>query len=431
MHPHTGTSRRHARLCGTLSFLDANAIDELMPNARSRRLRALAFTSLGHFSNDFTTLLFSILIIYYNKEFGLGLALLGAIAIAYNIISGFMSTPLGRFADRTRMHRRLMSGGIAMLGVSLMLFALSFASAVYVIPVMIAAVILLGIGQAFYHPLGASILNMIYSGKSASALGINGSFGSVGRSLLPIVLIPLILLVGAPYALMTIGIYAMLAGLAIFVGLGFLKRGEIRSDDAVKKASDNSEALKRYRPVLITIVAMVFVRAMFLIGTTTYISEYLLIQTGSTIMVGYVLTISFFTAILGQPVFGKLTDMYGGKVTIGITTIFSALLFLLFMLSGAHITLVTIFYAIFIFLSFTGFPVLLGYVNQIVPKDITTTAHGMVWGIGNTVGGAAGIAVMSLLLFLGLSLTSTMWAMLVFGVASIFFLPFIPGRENQ
>jgi hypothetical protein len=75
--------------------------------------------------------------------------------------------------------------------------------------------------------------------------------------------------------------------------------------------------------------------------------------------------------------------------------------------------------------------VLLGYVNQIVPKDIATTAHGMVWGIGNTLGGAAGIAVMSLLLYLGVSLTETMWAMLIFGVASALFIPLIPGKDRK
>lgn len=396
------------------------------------RLRALAFTSLGHFSNDFTTLLFSVLIIYYNKDFGLSLALLGVVAIAYNTISGFLSTPVGRFADRTRMYRGLMATGIAILGLSMILFAMSFVSGTFIIPAMLAAAILLGIGEAFYHPLGASVLNMVYSDKSASALGINGSFGSIGRSLLPIVLIPLILKIGEFYALLILGAYAMLAGMAIFLGLGFLKAGETRKTDTTIKAANNRKALRRYRPMLVILVAMVFVRAMFLLGTTTYISEYLLNQTGSEIMVSYVLTLSFVAAILGQPVFGKLTDMYGGKATIGITTVFSALLFFLFMLSGSDLALIIVFYAIFIFLSFTGFPVLLGYVNQIVPKDITTTAHGMVWGIGNTVGGAAGIAVMSILLYLGVSLTHTMWAMLAFGIASICFIPFIPeGGKNR
>lgn len=402
-----------------------------MPNEGSMRLRALAFTSLGHFSNDFTTLLFSVLIIYYNKDFGLGLALLGVIAIAYNVISGFLSTSIGRFADRTRTHRILMAMGIVILGLSMVLFAVSFVSGTYIIPAIFAAAILLGIGESFYHPLGASILNRVYSKKSASALGINGSFGSVGRSLLPIVLIPLILVVGKFYALLILGAYAMLAGGAIFIGLGFLKAEEARKADTARKAYNNKVALKRYSPMLIALVSMVFIRSMFLSGTITYISEYLLVQTGSEILVGYVLTLSFITAILGQPIFGKLTDIYGGKATIGITTVFSAFFFLLFMLSGSHIVLITIFYALFIFLSFTGFPVLLGYVNQIVPKDIATTAHGMVWGIGNTLGGAAGIAVMSLLLYLGVSLTETMWAMLIFGVASALFIPLIPGKDRK
>ena len=402
-----------------------------MPNEGSMRLRALAFTSLGHFSNDFTTLLFSVLIIYYNKDFGLGLALLGVIAIAYNVISGFLSTSIGRFADRTRTHRILMAMGIVILGLSMVLFAVSFVSGTYIIPAIFAAAILLGIGESFYHPLGASILNRVYSKKSASALGINGSFGSVGRSLLPIVLIPLILVVGKFYALLILGAYAMLAGGAIFIGLGFLKAEEARKADTARKAYNNKVALKRYSPMLIALVSMVFIRSMFLSGTITYISEYLLVQTGSEILVGYVLTLSFITAILGQPIFGKLTDIYGGKATIGITTVFSAFFFLLFMLSGSHIVLITIFYALFIFLSFTGFPVLLGYVNQIVPKDIATTAHGMVWGIGNTLGGAAGIAVMSLLLYLGVSLTETMWVMLIFGVASALFIPLIPGKDRK
>ena len=301
-----------------------------------------------------------------------------------------------------------MAMGIVILGLSMVLFAVSFVSGTYIIPAIFAAAILLGIGESFYHPLGASILNRVYSKKSASALGINGSFGSVGRSLLPIVLIPLILVVGKFYALLILGAYAMLAGGAIFIGLGFLKAEEARKADTARKAYNNKVALKRYSPMLIALVSMVFIRSMFLSGTITYISEYLLVQTGSEILVGYVLTLSFITAILGQPIFGKLTDIYGGKATIGITTVFSAFFFLLFMLSGSYIVLITIFYALFIFLSFTGFPVLLGYVNQIVPKDIATTAHGMVWGIGNTLGGAAGIAVMSLLLYLGVSLTETM-----------------------
>jgi Major Facilitator Superfamily. len=196
-----------------------------MEAIRKDRLKALIFTSLGHFTNDFTTLLFSILIIYYNKDFGLGLALLGAIAIAYNIISGFLSTPIGKFADKTRRYPMLIALGIVILGISMILFSLSFEFSRYMIPIIGFAVIFLGVGQAFYHPLGASVLEEAYSERSSLMMGINGSFGSIGRSLLPIVLIPLILFIGAPYALAVLGIYAILTGTVIFFGLDSRKKG--------------------------------------------------------------------------------------------------------------------------------------------------------------------------------------------------------------
>jgi MFS family permease len=400
-----------------------------MGTSKAGRLKALVFTSLGHFTNDFTTLLFSILIIYYNKDFGLGLAFLGAVAIAYNIISGFLSTPIGRFADKTRQYPMLIAFGIIILGVSMVIFSFSFESSRYTVPIMGFAVIFLGIGQAFYHPLGASVLEEIYSEKSSLMMGINGSFGSIGRSLLPIVLIPLILVIGAPDALAVLGIYAIFSGIIIFFGLASMKRWGKKLKETEKK-SDPKISIGKYKPVLILLTLLVFVRAMFLIGTTTYISEYLLTRVGSEITVGYILTISFVTAILGQPLFGRLTDKYGGKLTIAITTVFSTLTFIAFMLSGSDVLFLIISYASFVFLAFTGFPVLLGYVNQIIPSKITTTAHGIVWGLGNTVGGATGIAVMSILILEKISLTETMWAMVLFGIASIFFIPFIPGRKR-
>ena len=56
---------------------------------------------MGHFSNDGNFLLFPVLITYYSLIPGISLILLGAIAIIYNALSGLLSTPIGRFADRT------------------------------------------------------------------------------------------------------------------------------------------------------------------------------------------------------------------------------------------------------------------------------------------------------------------------------------------
>ncbi|MGC8608581.1 MAG: MFS transporter [Thermoplasmata archaeon] len=396
---------------------------------RQIHARSITFTSLGHLSNDLNLLLFSVLITYYYKDFGISLAVLGAVAILYNVFSGLLSTPVGRYADRTRHYRWLITLGLVIIGLSVVIFAFSFKLSGMVLPLMIVSAVVLGVGQAFYHPIGASILHLSYREKAASALGINGSFGSIGRSVLPIVLVPLIALYGEFHALLFLAAYMFIAALIIYSGLSYLKDQEVAHDDSnnVSENKNRKVQLGKYRGVLTILVMIVFIRAMFMTGTTTYISQYLVEKLHSEVIMSYVLTISFITAVVGQPVFGKITEMNGGKFSIIITTIFSAVFFVFFMLSGSNAVLDTISYALFVFMAFTGFPVLLGYVGQIVPKEISTTSNGLVWGLGNTVGGGAGIGVMSLLL-LRISLTDTMWIMLVFAVISIVMLPLLPKR---
>ncbi len=398
---------------------------------KAEKLKSIIFTSFGHFTNDFTFLLFSILIIYYNKNFGISLVILGAIAIISTIISGILSTPIGKYSDKTRKYTDLISIGFVILGFSFVAFAISFASVNYTLLFAVIAAVLLGVGLAFYHPLGASILNFTYKNKSSSMLGINGAFGSIGRAVMPILLIPLILVVGKVYALLIISAYMFIAAIVIYKGLFFLKICENPPKEKNKKSNIVPNTISKYRSVLFILVALVFIRAMFLIGTTTYISEYLIKELGTETQLSYILTISFITAVIGQPFFGKLTDKYGGKAIIWVTSILSAVFFILFMLSGPNVLLIIVNYSLFVFMAFSGFPVLLGYVGQIVPKEISTTANGMVWGIGNTIGGAIGIAVMILFLFMNVSLLQTMWIMVIFGILSIFLIPFIPNKKRS
>lgn len=235
--------------------------------SHKEKLMSLAFTSFGHFSNDFTILLFSLLIVYYSQDYGISLAVLGAVAIIYNVLSGLLSTPIGSYADRTGQYRTLIAIGIAIIGIAVILFALSFQFSHYVLP---------------------------------SCEG----------------------------------------------------------------------------------------------GLPTHLVK-------------------------------------GGKFSIIVTTVLSTIFFILFMLSGSNAILDTITYASFVFIGFTGFPVLLGYVSQIVPKKVATKSNGLVWGLGNTVGGGVGLAIMSIVLFLKITLVDTMWIMVIFGIVSCILLPLLPRKAKS
>jgi len=418
--------------CDILRMGEDNSTADFNISSRNNRTRALVFTSLGHLSNDLNLLLFSVLIVYYSKNYGISLSLLGGVAIIYNILSGLLSTPIGSYADRTRRYRHLIALGIALIGISAVSFALSFRFSGFILPLMIVSAVILGTGQAFYHPLGASVLRITYEERTSTALGINGSFGSVGRSILPIFLVPMIVLYGEFHTLLYLAGYLFVAAVIIFMGLGFMRAYEAIPVGQRREPTghENETGIEKYHSAIMILVLIVFVRSMFLTGTTTYISQYLVDRVHSDVVMSYIVTISFITAVVGQPVFGRITELKGGRFSIVLTTVFSTIFFILFMLSGSNVVLDTITYASFVFMAFTGFPVLLGYVGQIVPRNVVTKSNGLVWGLGNTVGGGIGLAVMSLVL-LRVTLLDTMWLMLIFAVASSLLLPLLPKRVRK
>lgn len=397
----------------------------------NRGIRSLIFTSMGHFSNDGNFLLFPVLITYYSLIPGISLILLGAVAIIYNALSGLLSTPIGRFADRIDRDALLLALGIGINGISVGAFAVPFLDHSLTLPAIIVGSTLLGLGQSFYHPIGATIITESFEKKSATRmLGINGSFGSMGRAVFPTIIVAVMLLVGDATGLFLIMLYLFIFATIIYTGLRNFRRNPDRPKKEKSKLNDESKiVLKKYSKFLYILTAVVFIRAMFLMGTITFVPTFLTNIYHSRTLAVAIVTISFVTAVFGQPYFGSLTTRYGGRRIVTITTVLSGLSFTFFLYFATNIIISGIFFAVFAFVTYSGFPVLLGYVGQVVPRDISTTSNAIVWGFGNTLGGAVGIAVIDgfkVFVSLGESLSF----MLIFALAAIIMLPLIP-KNNR
>ena len=397
----------------------------------NRGIRSLIFTSMGHFSNDGNFLLFPVLITYYSLIPGISLILLGAVAIIYNALSGLLSTPIGRFADRTERDALLLAMGIGINGLSVGAFAIPFIDQALTLPAIIVGSVLLGLGQAFYHPIGATIITESFEKKSATRmLGINGSFGSLGRAVFPTIIVAVMLLVGDAGGLLLIMLYLLIFALIIYAGLrNFRRSGNKPKKDKTVSTAESKSIVRKYSKFLYILTMVVFIRAMFLTGTITFIPTFLTNVYHSRTIAVAIVTISFVTAIFGQPYFGSLTARYGGRKIVTFTTVVSGIAFASFIYFATNIILSGISFAVFAFVTYSGFPVLLGYVGQVVPREISTTSNALVWGLGNTLGGAVGIAVIDgfkVFVSLGDSLT----LMLIFALAAIIMLPLIPKNDR-
>ncbi len=392
---------------------------------KREKLSVLAFTSLGHFINDGYNLLYPILITYYIEISGLKLWILGIIAIVYTLISGFVSTPASIYADRNSLHKEMLILGIIMDGVAAPFLALPFIFHGFSYELMILGSIFLGIGQSLYHPMGAYMLSTAFGNSDApSAMGINGSFGGLGRAFMPSIVVLSIAVFGKFYGVNFLAVIAVLSGIIISMGLSVKGKENVSSKKIIKKTS--MKDLGKYKYFIIALVSVTFFRSMFLSATTTYVPTYITNILKSHYLMGIVLTLSLLTAVIGQPFFGYVTSRRGGRFTVIVTFIASTAIFFVFLLGGGNILVIGISYAIYVFFAMSGFPVLLGYVTQVIPKEYSTTSSGLVWGIGNTVGGAVGIAMMSLMNEMSFSLYKSFWIMMITSVMSCVLLPLLP-----
>jgi MFS family permease len=381
-------------------------------------------------------LLFPTLIAYYKVIPHVSIAFLGVMAIIYNLLSGLLGPSIGKLADRIDRDGFLIFAGIFMEAVSAVLFGTAFLYPAYATYIILLASVVLGAGQAFYHPIGASILAFTYGKKeSSTAMGINGSFGSLGRALIPSILVYSMLFFGNFRGLVVLAIYTFIAAVIIFAGLNFFKRSKYikvdkerhRRNTAEDKASRAEYA--KYSRFLYILTAIVFIRAFFLTGTVTFTPDYFDNVFHSKIIMGDIVTISFLGAVFGQPYFGRVVKRYGGKFTIAVTTVASTVFFGL-MLVTHNVYLVTVIYLLYAIFAFTSFPVLLGYVAQTIPQKFSTRSNALVWSFGNIVGGAIGIAIITLLLYINVSLYTSLIIMLLFSVISIIMLPLLPSQNH-
>lgn len=385
----------------------------------SVKLRVLTTTSLAHFLNDGTSLVFSLLIVYYHEFLKIGLVLLGVVSVIYTLLSGLASPFIGDFADKHDLDALLLSLGILLEGIGIGLLALSFK--VTTIPLMILGASILGIGQAFYHPIGGAVLARAFGNSAGRHMGINGALGSLGRALMPSVITFFIILMGEVLGLGIVSIYMIILSLLIWYLLRFFSKGV--SNYVIRKREEKlNPKLKNF---LLLLLIIVFLRNMFISGTTTFLGQFVYDIYKSTTLTGVFLTIGFIGSIFGQPFFGYLTEKKGGAFSFVLSSIISIIFFVIFMIIKTSIVISGTIFSIVTFASFTAFPILMGYVSQVFPKSFVTVANSYVWGIGVVVGGTAGVSLVTGLIGLGFNLIISFWILVALAVISLALTPLL------
>lgn len=410
---------------------------------KSDSSKSLLGTSIGHFLNDGANNLFPVVYPILLDSYHVTLQFIGILAALYSLSSLVASPFVGRRSDYNRSYIRLIPLGLVIVAFGILGFALSIEllhqNILYFGLVLFT--LIAGFGSSFYHPIAAAILNETWSlEKRGRAMGINGAMGGAGTLVFPIITVALIVLYGV-YSLSLIVIALVL--LAILIYSVMARMAQAPADDRIvaessspdKVASTSSVPMRIVVSSILALTLAAFFRSMMTQAVVNFLPTYL--TTVSKIPYEYVGTVqiaySLFT-IVGQPVFGSLSDRFGRLQMIGITSIGCVLSVLILSLSSANFWLTETSLAMLGMFSYTGFPLFLGLTGLIAPKGGVTLANSIVWGFGMIGGGVLGPVIAGIFAspgFLG-SLDKSFLLVTGIGAISLVFVPFIgSGRRGK
>lgn len=394
--------------------------------------KSLFATSVAHFINDGALAVFPLLYpIFFPKSYSLSTLSIAVLAFLLYAVSMLVSPAIGRSSDTSHKYGALMASGLFMIAIGLFGYSIlaSFFSGMTLVLALVPFTLVAGVGGAFYHPLGATVIREMWeSGDHGRAMGINGALGSLGRALFPLSVTAILAFSGLP----TLTVLAALCVLFAFVVLTVMRPVKFGRSPALENAGEShveekSLPTKKVAKLMMPLIIVSFSRGLFTLGILSFIPYYLNnVDHFSFGYTGLLYSLLLGTGVVSQPIFGYLADRVGRRLILEISNV-GSFIFLLLFLETQEPFLVALYLAIFGCFGLTAFPLLLGIVASNSPEGSRTIAASLVWGVGNTAGIAFGPLVIGVLAepYLLGSLQPALVVLTLMGVISIFLTPLI------
>ncbi len=233
-------------------------------------------------------------------------------------IFGFGAVPAGFLCDRIGPTRTIALG--------LLLSVISGISLFFLWPLglmtIAALFVLYSFGAGLYHPAGTAWVSKTFIKNRGKALGRHGIGGSIGQASSPIISAFILSTVFWPV------IFIFLALVGVIVAFVCLRvryhEAELEEPASQVKETGNGFFSKMTVAVFLIVVIVLVTRGMFYRGTVTALPTYLNRELMALlILAGFFGTLIYVGGMVGQEVGGRLTDGFGWKKTLVMTSCLS------------------------------------------------------------------------------------------------------------
>ncbi len=281
--------------------LPGSAVTILRPVKRGVDRRAMSSLWAGHFATDLAQGAPPALLVFLVPELDLSYTLAAAVILVATFSSSIIQPAFGLWSDK-RGAMWLLPGGVVLAGVGVALAAVAPSY-----PLLLAAVLVSGVGVAAFHPEGSKFANYVSGTRRASGMAVFSVGGNLGFAVGPLLASVLILGLGLDGGLLLALPGLVVAGLLLREG-GYLGRfvpgGGGRAFDSAGRDQPRAFAL------LLVVVAL---RSIPHFGLFTFVPLWEKSNGASDERATIVLSLFLVAGAVGTLVGGPLADRIGRK----------------------------------------------------------------------------------------------------------------------
>jgi FSR family fosmidomycin resistance protein-like MFS transporter len=342
---------------------------------RGFNLRVLLILSLGHLATDIYQSSLPAVLPFLKDKLGLSYTAAGIIVMASSVSSSVIQPVFGFLSDRKEKPLLLPLGCLcAGAGFSLIPLSSSYA-------VILALVLLSGLGVAAYHPEGYRTAYFFTGQRKATGMSIFAVGGNLGFALGPLVSLSIITHAGFSY------LPAVLIFSLVFVAVLTIFWKDLALPRAGKEATkqETEKAPRGTAGSLALIIAVVVMRSWTQFGLMTYIPFYFIdYLKGDPAQAGNLVSVFLLGAVIGTLGGSPLADRWGHKFYLTLSMFLTALIFpLIFVTSGFLLFLVLALLGMVLISTFT---VTIVMAQQLLPRNLGV-ASGLMVGFAIGTGG--------------------------------------------
>jgi FSR family fosmidomycin resistance protein-like MFS transporter len=366
-----------------------NAAGLGVANPDSRTTAATSVTAFGilfaasgaHMLNDMMQSLAPALYPVFRQEYALSFFQTGAITLTFQLTASLLQPIIGAALDRRPAPFALPAAMVFTL-IGLVALAYSFSY-----PTLLAAVALIGVGSAVFHPEASRAARAASGGRYGVAQSLFQVGGNFGQSLGPL----MAAFVVVPFGQRSVLAFTALAFIAILL-LTHIARWHQAHRARRKAAAAKAPAATGGRVGLAMAILVVLVssKMFYLASLQSYYTFYLIQTFGVSVQASQVLLFVFLAAVAaGTYAGGPIGDRYGRKFVIWL----SILGVLPFTLALPHLGLIgTAIDSVMIGLVLSSaFSAIVVYAQELTPGNVGAVAglfFGLAFGLGG-IGAAA------------------------------------------